>query len=412
MIVLLTIAALATPAMAELKLNGYFRTQMIAQQLSESALNTDTMVDQRLRLKLSYGVNDNITIVHYTEIDTPWGSSTSAKYPGGQGGGASADGVNVETKNVYADIKVPNSDIQARVGVQGFSLGFDYAIIGNDIAGITVGTKLSDAAGIKFGYFKGSEGTRVVWDDMDIYAAKLDMKVSEATKVGLGALFVDMNAADATDAAEQWYLALQGMTDLDGIGLSGALAYNGGSTGTLDVGGYFATAKVTAAASDTIKLGARVLFYSSDDDATDGDDDSFNGDVSGGHYEYYKEGSEIFLASKSYNNSGSPAKALHDAAYAGFGLLGIIVNADMKYDGGVYSKLHAGYYQALEDAITGGSTVADKDLGFEVAATVGTKVAEKADLSLTGAFAQLGDFYDGAPNDELFKVNAMLNVSF
>lgn len=403
MIVLLAIAAVATPAMAELKLNGYFRTQMITQQLSSSAADDVTMVDQRLRFKLTYGVNDNISIVHYTEVDTPWGSQSKGSIGGG--GKAGADGVNIETKNAYVDLKI--NDYKAKVGIQGFTLGFDYAIIGNDLAGLTVSKKLSDTADLTVGYFKAAENTNTATDDDDIYAAKLNLKVAEGTKLGAGLLVVDANSADVTDDAMTYIIAAQGNFDLGAIALNAAAAYSAGDDGSGNsLGGYFATVKASGKAGN-ISYGGRVLYYSGDDDVTDGaTNDAFKGDITGGAYEYYNEGSEIFLTSASYNNSGSPRLAMVNA-YDGHGLVGLVGNVKMKYDSGVYSMLSAGYYSVVEE-----NGAADSDLGYEVVAQVGTKLAEKADLSLTGAYAGLGDFYTNPVNDSLYKINLMLNVSF
>ena len=400
MVALLAIAAIATPAMAELKLNGYFRTQMITQELSTAKEdNATTMVDQRLRIKLSYDVNENITVVQYTEIDTPWGQVSKGSIGGG--GKAGADGVNIETKNANVTIKIPNTSLKTTVGIQTFTLGFDGAIIFNDLAGLTVTTKLSDTADLVAGYFKGDNGVASNWDDMDIWAAKLNLKLAEKTKVGVALMWVDNNAGDADDDNQQFYLAAQGSADMGGVGVAGAAGYMGGSNGNDDLSGHFATVKVTAKAG-MAALAARVLYYSGGDDETD----AFWGDVTGGAYDYYGEGSEIFLTSASYNNSGSPRLALN-AAYSGYGLIGVVASAKMNYDGGMYSMIGGGYYMAVEK-----NGKDDTDLGYEIDATVGTKIAEKADISLTAAYAGLGDFYADQANDTLYKINAMLNVSF
>ncbi|HAU18752.1 MAG TPA: hypothetical protein DCS72_10500, partial [Marinobacter adhaerens] len=97
--------------------NGYYRlqatseTQNLAARGEEFGAPSDSsnaFVDQRLRAKITGNLNDNVSLVWYGEFDSPWGETGSCQ--GDDCGKLSADGVGVETKNAYAELKVPNSD--------------------------------------------------------------------------------------------------------------------------------------------------------------------------------------------------------------------------------------------------------------------------------------------------------------
>jgi hypothetical protein len=94
--------------------------------------------------------------------------------------------------------------------------------------------------------------------------------------------------------------------------------------------------------------------------------------------------------------------------------MAINATADFKLPANLYLNTGVGYFQALEDTPTGGPAKADTDLGWEFAARIGTKVAEKVDVSLNGAYALLGDFYSTptVDPDDIYKLNFMINVGF
>ncbi|MEC8897015.1 MAG: hypothetical protein VX991_01660, partial [Pseudomonadota bacterium] len=87
--------------------NGYYRLQATSESLDETNDNSSSFVDQRLRAKITGDLNDNVSLVWYGEFDSPWGDKGSCEDE--TCGKLSADGVGVETKNAYAELKVPNS---------------------------------------------------------------------------------------------------------------------------------------------------------------------------------------------------------------------------------------------------------------------------------------------------------------
>ncbi|MHB1397998.1 MAG: hypothetical protein ACYDAI_08815 [Trichloromonadaceae bacterium] len=458
----LALVALAAPAMADQKISGYFRTQFVADnfngppftttfgQMASDDKRTATQIDNRFRLMYQNNLNEYVSFVYFAEIDTAWGQS--GKAAAGQGGTDGADGVNVETKNVYLDFKIPDSIVSARIGVQGVGLGPDGIVLGDDMAAARVNLQFSPMVNVTTVYSKWRENDITEWDDVDFYAATLNLKPSDAIKFNLDLGYLDQNSFKAQvgpfdttafalirDGLEDLGLtaadaiALAGETSSElivvGVGaeanlgaakLTGYAAHTNGKmefgpgVPDTDLSGFMATAKVTAklGMADT---GLRLTWYSADDDATDDEYNGFIGDLSGGVYEFAGENLSIFFADALYNNTNGGRRALIDAAYQGHGLLAINATANMNFTKTVYGKFGAGYFMATEDAANEiGSAKEDKELGIEVAARVGTKIAEKVDLSLGGAYAFLGDFYQVGTTDpdNVYKVSVALNVPF
>src|SRR5512140_1225396 len=123
------VAALAAPAMAGMDVTGFVRVKEYVSNFKNGSAPgganpvlkkdapTASYVDQRLRLKFSFG-DENVKAVWFTETDfSGWGDASagtkvSAADTGGlgaqrnTGAALSADRVNLETKNVYIWFKV------------------------------------------------------------------------------------------------------------------------------------------------------------------------------------------------------------------------------------------------------------------------------------------------------------------
>lgn len=492
-------AAMATPALADSKVSGYFRTQFMADNIgsqyyknvaSNGAVDgsdmisanrrTNTQIDNRFRLMYQNNLNEYVNFVYFGEVDTKWGQASKGSI--GAGGANNADGVNVETKNVFVDFKVPDSIISARVGIQGIGVGPDGIVIGDDMSAAKVNLKLSPMADVTAIYSKFQEGSTAVWDDSDFYAAVVSIKPSDALKFNFDLAYLDQNTLSSqlspvetelynrayndtyasdyaaalatqtakytargysgtalTDAAkadalasvkstvdkafaamdaEIYVLGLGGQAKLGMATLDGYVAYSGGTVSApgetdLDLGGMMGTIKATTKIGTLGDAGLRATYYTADKDSDDDDYKGFIGDISGGAYEFPAENLSIFFVDAYYNNTNGGRRALVDAAYAGNGLLAINGTANLNFSKSCYGKFGAGYFMALEE---NSSSHSDKDLGIEVAARVGTKVAEKVDISLGGAYAFLGDFYKSVGSstdpDDVYKVNFMINVPY
>jgi len=131
-IVLLTavlVVALAAPAMADLKVSGFYRSKAMLSNFfdgrSAPSIRTDdeeqtnAYNEQRARIKFQAGTAD-VKAVFEFESDMNWGKGT-AEAGRNTGGAMSADAVQLETKGVYVWFKIPDTSITASVGMQPFS---------------------------------------------------------------------------------------------------------------------------------------------------------------------------------------------------------------------------------------------------------------------------------------------------
>ncbi|RPJ81155.1 MAG: hypothetical protein EHJ94_05120, partial [Deltaproteobacteria bacterium] len=93
-LVVMTVLIMVAPALAEITLNGYFRTQATSEDFSLTKDGeSSSFVDNRLRMKLTNTLNENLKLVYFGEVDTPWGEAGRAATGGGSGGQLNADGV-------------------------------------------------------------------------------------------------------------------------------------------------------------------------------------------------------------------------------------------------------------------------------------------------------------------------------
>jgi len=183
------ILAVATPALAAFKLNGFYRLMGYAAEVrsgatlssSSSGASADTddeegdsrqFIDQRLRLMATYSLNDNVAIVYFAEIDTVWGTA---------GGSLGADNVNVETKNAYLDLK--SGDTKAKLGIQAVSDVYQGVLFADDFAAATVNHKMGNAT-FNLIYGKFYEDSRSDDDDIDMYDVGVKFKVNDNFNVG------------------------------------------------------------------------------------------------------------------------------------------------------------------------------------------------------------------------------------
>ncbi|PTB99181.1 hypothetical protein C9993_04300, partial [Marinobacter sp. Z-F4-2] len=120
---------------------------------------------------------------------------------------------------------------------------------------------------------------------------------------------------------------------------------------------------------------------------------------------------QIFGTDYYYNNGAQGARSVKDAAYQGYGLMGLMVSGDQELSNDYYLKYGTGYFRAADDAPDSAAQANGSTLGTEVAAQVGKKFAGVYDISLRGSYGFMGDFYGDDPEDT-YKVVAMVNISY
>jgi hypothetical protein len=101
----------------------------------------------------------------------------------GSGGGVGADGVNVETKNIFLEFAMPFlPGLSFRGGIFGYGDRYDFNIIADDFAGFQLLYKRGDVEA-HFVYLKFFEGdTRDNADDSHWFGIDGQLQISEATR--------------------------------------------------------------------------------------------------------------------------------------------------------------------------------------------------------------------------------------
>lgn len=435
MVVVSLALLVATPAFAlETKLSGFYQFMAAADNfegtnnyvgtLSGNA-NSEKVIDQRLRLKLDGKVNENLSFVYYGEIDFQWGDNSYANARN-DGGAIGGDTVNLETKNAYIDVKVQD-DVNARLGLQSFYDRQDQVFFAADMAGAKVDFNLG-TVGMTAGLFNLIEGDFKKTDN--VYLAGLQATFPNVGDLALGAdyyyfqnrgpagyanffgtadidevLFNGGWSANRTDM-DLHYLGLQGTLKLsEDASVNGWLLYNNGSVEGIfapdqdvDVAGYAASVRGTCKAG-RVDTAVRLFFFSGDDNLADGDAGFVVNPLATESYAFGDDGFMIFFQDVNWANVGQYGFALMDAAYAGYGLYGGNFTASLKPTEKTDFKCGLGYFASLEDTLAAADPRTDRKgtvLGTELFVRAGYTFKENLNVSLNGAYAALGDFYDAA----------------
>src|SRR5918911_1920340 len=155
---------------------------------------TKSFFDTRLRLYWDFRPSDLLRVHYRMEIgDIRFGgnSQNGSDVTGnlvpvlgpGSGGGVGADGVNVETKNIFLEFAMPFlQGLSFRGGIFGYGDRYDFNIIADDFAGFQLLYRRGDVAA-HFVYLKFFEGaTRDNADDSHWFGIDGQFQISEATR--------------------------------------------------------------------------------------------------------------------------------------------------------------------------------------------------------------------------------------
>jgi hypothetical protein len=212
-------ALLVTPAFAlESKLSGFLNVRGIANNFSginnfigtlADDSETESVVDQRFRLKLDSKVNESLSFVYYAEVDMQWGDESYSNEGRNDGGAIGGDTTNLETKNIFFDVKLPDSNAQIRVGLQGFEDNYDYSFFAADMAGVKYSGQFGDTA-LTAGWFKLIEDDVRSVDDVNLLGVQVARAFSPNFKLG-GDYYYYQNQGS------QEYATFFGTTDIDAV---------------------------------------------------------------------------------------------------------------------------------------------------------------------------------------------------
>jgi hypothetical protein len=157
--------------------------------------DTKSFLDTRLRLYWDFRPSELLRIHYRMEIgDVRFGggvedgsdvSGNLVPVVGpGSGGGVSADGVNVETKNILIEFQIPLiRGLRFRGGIFGYGDRYDFNVLADDFAGLQIAYQRGDVAA-HFVYLKFFEGdTRANADDSDWFGIEGELRLSPSTIV-------------------------------------------------------------------------------------------------------------------------------------------------------------------------------------------------------------------------------------
>lgn len=399
LLVVALLLGLAAPALADFSLNGYYRLQGHYWDDGGDGDDNQYFV-QRLRMKMTNTLNENVSFVYYGEVDTDWGQPDKLD---GNGGQVAADGVNLESKNVYLAIK--NDTFNTKLGIQGMGDTFDGLIFSDDFAGITFNTKLG-AADLGLLYSKNYESDKDVDDDdVDLYGATLAFNPSNTVKLGLSAYYYDAQDISLFDEEFEgdftalYYGVNAAVALADNLKLSAFLLLTDqdfdGTAGEEDIDESGSTWIANADIKYTMDAGYvkfRALY------APDCDEEDVFIDVA----ETGLNGENLmFLGGDAFaTNNGAGEDQYTMGLYSEYGLTALILSGQYNFSNGFYAAYGLGYMDTDED-----------DIGTEVALRVGKKVFGNVDLSVRAASFAPGDAY-GDNDDNQTKVIGMVNVGF
>ncbi|QEM69594.1 hypothetical protein FO488_16505 [Geobacter sp. FeAm09] len=221
-------------------------------------LKTNNYFEQRARIFYTAKANDDLKLVTAFEIDSVFGdraqgsiaatnsnvaqSNVTAGFRN-SGGAMESDAVNLETKWVYLQFKVPSTPTTVIAGIQPFKDSIKGIFLDADIAGVITSTKLNNATlnagylrAYDQSYFSASSGqTNLVRgnENLDIGAVELKYALSKDANVG-GAYYIYADGrTNYVSGAENGstmvhVIALTGDAKIGKVALSGFGAYQGG----------------------------------------------------------------------------------------------------------------------------------------------------------------------------------------
>ncbi|MGE3541632.1 MAG: hypothetical protein AB7N91_29920 [Candidatus Tectimicrobiota bacterium] len=155
---------------------------------------TKSFLDTRLRLYWDFRPSDLLRVHYRMEIgDVRFGGGVDngSDVSGnivpvigpGSGGGVGADGVNVETKNIFLEFAIPAiQGLSFRGGILGYGDRYDFNILADDFAGFQLLYRRGDVAAhlVYFKFFEGA--TRDNADDSHWFGVDGELQINENTR--------------------------------------------------------------------------------------------------------------------------------------------------------------------------------------------------------------------------------------
>lgn len=244
-------AAVATPAMAlENQISGSFTSFYDISNYSAVGgtpvhdAKTENYFVQRVRLGYTAKASEDVKLVTKFELDYNWYGNNSYETSRGGGAALGADGINLETKNLYLDLNVVKG-LNAKIGMQAYNDAFKGVIFDADMAGLLLSHEYSNAS-VTAGLFRFADKTAAWTSEMstigkytqDMFSLDGKYNFSKALKVGAAYYYFSDNRIPA-DEAKVHTLGVNAEGELGHLTLSGfALSQFGDRDSATKAKGY------------------------------------------------------------------------------------------------------------------------------------------------------------------------------
>jgi hypothetical protein len=417
---LIALLALVVPSYAaELKINGLNHIRAISSDNYNGDDDTDdnfNYVTQRFRLYFTAIASENLRLVYRNEIDFEWGDD--AKTEGrNKGGGVSGDTVNLETKNVFVQFLVPDSPVQATLGLQPVTLHEGW-FFSNDVSAARFDlnfdplTILAYWAGIAGLDNDDPASSNDVWqivvstaykaENMD---ARLSFGYERGPKEGAGKAFESNIDYDASQTDDNNFYLLMGELNMSfdrvSIGIIAGMNFGEAdgsgvpSQGNRDYQGYMVQANVDFPL-DLATLSLQFIYASGDKEG------KFDKDFRGMAGESVSWGPEILTNAYFYkegallNQIGGNAFTSGDETPNNLWSIG--VGADYKPTD-TTTLFFDVYYIAMVKKRTVAGSREDK-IGVEVDGRLAQKIYDNLTLNVVGAYLFAEDGYGVYDRDD------------
>lgn len=426
------LAAISVPAMAlDNEFHGMYRLRGIMSNFENAATGTlttspkdrtTTVFEQRARLQYTAKASDDLKLVTHFEIDSSWGDTGGATGGRGLGGGVGADSVNLETKNVYLDFKIPSTPINAKVGIQGFADAYKGIFLLDDIAAAVFTAKMN-AATVTAGFsrlmdnggYLAASTNPTGQKTADLYLLDGKFAVAKDTTIG-GSYYLLRNDYNYR-TSDIHMIGLNAAAKLGPAALDAFFVLQAGEIGTLA-----AKQKLTAWAA---QVGAKVdvgpgalrtqFLYASGDDLKNTSKakafQSVNGFV-GQSSSFYT--AKMLILMRTALAMDSDKAIIGSTNNANQGLMFLNLGYDAKFG----DKLGATFNVGLAGVDKRNTVTASdsKFVGTELNAGVDYKLYSNLTAAFDAGYVILGDYYKqaaGAPKlQNPFLTQVMLNFTF
>jgi len=224
-------------------------------------------VDQRMRVKASMKVADDVTVVIRADIaEAKWALDFTTGSVARPGNPSNTGLTKLHIDRTY--VKINKETWNLVVGQQFYALGI-MEIMDSELTGVNFGLKLKPVT-VNLSYFKIDEGGATTDDstlgteDTDIYSAKFGMKLGAFKSQ----LFFAMLKDDSVAANEPWGAGFYINGALGNINIISELGILGGDSATTDYSGLQFFFKADSKVTDMIKVGGELYYAQGDEDDT------------------------------------------------------------------------------------------------------------------------------------------------